>query len=144
MAEAIEFAIEADPREEDCQIVRDGLNNYNGPFAGPDNLRPLAIFARDDSGAIRGGLLGETFWRWLHISILWVNESDRHQQIGTRLLAMAEKEAVDRGCMGAFVDSLSFQAPDFYRKNGYLAWGEIANLPPDHSRIFFQKPLKHD
>ena len=106
------------------------------PLVGPDNYAPLAIFVRDDTGTIRGGLLGETFWQWLHISTVWINESDRGQGLGTRLLVLAEEEGIKRGCISAFLDSLSFQAPDFYLQRGYEIWGELKDLPVGHRADF--------
>ena len=135
------ISIEDKPRAEDCDFVRNRLHEHNAAMVGPDNYAPLAIFVRDDTGSIRGGLLGETFWQWLHISIVWVNESDRGQGLGTRLLALAEEEGIKRGCISAFLDSLSFQTPDFYLKRGYEIWGELKDLPVGHRRIFLQKKL---
>ena len=135
------ISIEDEPRAEDCDFVRNRLHEHNTAIVGPDNYAPLAIFVRDDAGSIRGGLLGETFWQWLHISIVWVNESSRGQGLGTRLLALAEEEGLKRGCISAFLDSLSFQAPDFYLKRGYEIWGELKDLPAGHRRIFLQKKL---
>ena len=104
----VQISIEDKPRPDDCDFVRNRLHEHNATMVGPDNYAPLAIFVRDDTGSIRGGLLGETFWQWLHISIVWVNESDRGQGLGTRLLALAEEEGSKRGCISAFLDSLSF------------------------------------
>ena len=109
----MEIAIEDKPAPEDCGFVRNRLHEHNTAIVGPDNFSPLAIFARDDTGTIRAGLLGETFWQWLHISTLWVQASDRENGLGTRLLALAEEEGIRRGCINAFLDSLSFQAPGF-------------------------------
>ena len=100
----MQILIEAHPSPEDCDFVRDRLNEHNEAIVGPDNFKPLSIFVRDEGGTIHGGLLGETFWHWLHISIVWVHESDRGQGIGTRLLLLAEEEATKRGCIGAFLD----------------------------------------
>ena len=137
----MQISIEDKPRAEDYDFVRNRLHEHNIAIVGPDNYAPLAIFVRDDTGSIRGGLLGATFWQWLHISTLWVNESSRGQGLGTRLLALAEEEGLKRGCISAFLDSLSFQAPDFYLQRGYEIWGELKDLPVGHQRIFLQKKL---
>ena len=69
-----------------------------------------------DNHEIIGGLLGGTYWGWLYISILWVDEKYRHQGIGKKLIAEAKQEAEKRGCKYAHVDTMSFQAPKFYKK----------------------------
>ena len=55
----MQVSIEDDPCPEDFDFVRDRLQEHNAAIVGPDNYAPLAIFARDGSGSIRGGLLGK-------------------------------------------------------------------------------------
>ena len=98
----MQISVEDRPAPEDSDFVRNPLHHHNAAIAGPDNFGPLAIFLRDETGTIRAGLLGETFWQWLHISTVWVNESDRGNGLGIRLLALAEEEGIRRGCRGWF------------------------------------------
>jgi GNAT superfamily N-acetyltransferase len=137
----LDIEIADNPREEDAQAIRDGLAAYNDQHTVPDGYSPLTVLLRDDEGTLCGGLLGETFWRWLHISILWIADQHRGQGFGGMMLRNAEDRAVQRGCLGVFLDTLDFQAPAFYVKHGYSVWGEIENLPPGHRRIFYQKRL---
>ena len=138
----MEITVEEEADPADVQALRDGLDAFNRRHAPADGYRPLNLFLRGEDGAVLGGLLGETFWDWLHISILWVDEAHRGKGAGGRLLRQAEDEARRRGCVGVFVDTLSFQAPDFYARRGYAPWGRIEGLPPGHRRVFFQKSLR--
>jgi len=54
------------------------------------------------------------------------------------MLAMAEEEARRRGCKRAVLYTISFQAPAFYARNGWRAFGEIPCDPPRH------QPRVHD
>ena len=56
----------------------------------------------------------------------------------------AEQEALARGCRGVYLDTFSFQAPGFYRKQGYTEFGELEGIPPGHSHYFFRKLLRTD
>jgi len=56
------------------------------------------------------------------------------------LLAMAEDEGRRRGCRSAFLYTLSFQAPDFYKRHGWRVMGEI-ECDRGASRIFMTKQL---
>ncbi len=47
-----------------------------------------------DEQLIRDGLLGETFWQWLHISTLWLAEEQREQGLGGQLLHMRAKRGL--------------------------------------------------
>jgi GNAT superfamily N-acetyltransferase len=68
------------------------------------------------SGKVQGGLRGQTSWSWGTIDVLSVARTYRRQGVGSRLLAKAEEIARSRGCLGIRLDTTSFQAPDFYRR----------------------------
>jgi ribosomal protein S18 acetylase RimI-like enzyme len=70
-----------------------------------------------------------------------VPEAQRGAGIGRELMRRAEAEAVERGCLGAWLDTFSFQAPGFYERLGYSIFGRIDDYPPGHSRFFMRKSL---
>lgn len=136
------LVLEETPNPEDVQAVRDALTTFNTDAVGPDNHLPLALFVRDRHGQIVGGLLGDTFWGWLHIEILWVDDTLRGQGFGGDLLAAAEREALRRGCHAAFVDTMSFQAPGFYERHGYTLFGKLDDFPVGYTRHYYAKRLR--
>ncbi len=81
--------------------------------------KPIAVKVTDQTGNIIGGAAGKTFGAWLLIDNLWVNESFRGQDLGTKILMQLEAAAKDRGCHSVLLDTLSFQARPFYEKQGY-------------------------
>ena len=116
------------------------LIDHNVQRAGPHGRTPLAVLIEyPETGEVLGGLWGRTSWRWLTIETLFVPETHRAAGLGSEAVALAELEAVRRGCVGAWVDTHSFQAPRFYEKLGYRPFGAIEDYPPGHSRIFLQK-----
>ncbi|HEU0166248.1 MAG TPA: metalloregulator ArsR/SmtB family transcription factor [Chloroflexota bacterium] len=129
------------PRPEDIAALQAGLEEYNEQHAQPIDHRPLHLFLREHDGALMGGLLGETFWEWLHIGVLWVREELRGQGWGSKLLRAAEEEAIRRGCHNAFLDTMSWQALPFYQKHRYSLWGQLDDFPPGHKHHFVQKAL---
>ncbi len=72
---------------------------------------------------------------------VFVPGAQRGQGLGTRILSMTEDEARARGCVGAWLDTHSWQARPFYEKLGYTAFAELPDYPPGHSRFFVQKRL---
>jgi GNAT superfamily N-acetyltransferase len=126
-----------------ASYIRQQLYAYNwAQTGGEDGYLPLNIIVRDEAQAILGGLLGATYWGWLVIDILWIAEALRGQGYGTQMLQMAEAEALLRGCHGAHLDTMSFQALPFYLKHGYSVFGEIEDLPRGHTRHFLKKKLQ--
>lgn len=127
---------------DDVAAVREGLNQYNWRHVQPDSYGPIHLFVRDETGAVVGGLLGGTYWGWLYVEILWLSDDLRHQGWGTRLLAEAERIAVERGCHGAHLDTMDFQARPFYERQGYSVFGILDDVPLGHQRIFLKKKLR--
>ncbi|GGW36847.1 MULTISPECIES: GNAT family N-acetyltransferase [Streptomyces] len=103
---------------------------------------PLHVWASDDTGALAGGLVGHTWTAWLHVTYLWVDERHRGAGLGSRLLAEAERLARDdRGCMRSRVETWDFQAPHFYRRQGYEVVCVIEDYPPGITEYTLTKRL---
>jgi GNAT superfamily N-acetyltransferase len=141
MSDKYSITLEESPAPEDTRFVFDSLQKFNFGIVGDDNHHSLAIFLRDNEGHIVGGLLGDTYWGWLYVSILWIEESLRGQGYGDKLLGLAEQEAIARGCKHAHLDTFDFQALPFYEKRGYTVYGVLDDLPEGHKRLFLQKKL---
>ncbi len=130
------------PDPADADAITAGLHGFNTETVGYVDARPLAVVARDSgSGAVVGGVLGRTSFGLLFIDIFHVDAGLRGGGIGQRMLAMAEEEARRRGCKRAVLYTISFQAPGFYARNGWRAFGEIPCDPPGTSRVFMTKEL---
>jgi ribosomal protein S18 acetylase RimI-like enzyme len=141
MNELYTFTLTDQPTDADRSAVSTGLTAFNESFAGKENYTPLCVFMRDGENVI-GGLLGETFWNWLYVSVLWIHEDARHSGQGKHMLQMAENEARQRGCTGVFLDTLSFQALDFYHKLGYTQYGQLDDFPhAGETRFYLKKTL---
>ena len=133
--------LEVTPNVDDVHAIYDGLSAYNRQHVPQDNYQPMVLVLRDPAGKVAGGLAGDTYWSWLHVDALWLDESVRGLTFGTKLLQMAEQEAVRRGCRHVHLDTMSFQAQPFYEKQGYTVFGVLEDLPDGHRRIFLKKDL---
>ena len=138
----MKFNIEESPGAEVRAMIDRGLDAFNDTKAGPPNARDLWVMARGTGGSVQGGLKGRTYYGWLFIDWLWVSPACRGTGIGAGLLAAAEKEALRRGCIGAYVDTFNFQAPEFYVRQGYEEFGRIDDFPPGHACVWLKKRLK--
>lgn len=136
------YRLDLDPHPDAGDIETLGLNldDYNRGFLGETAYSHVALFVRDETGEIKAGLDGAVYARWLFVALLWVHADLRRHRIGSALLAEAERLAAERGCHSVWLDTFSFQAPEFYKKQGYVPFGSI-EVPPGHTRIFLQKSL---
>lgn len=115
---------------------------YNDRQAGPSGSRPLSVAVRDDQGRVTGGLWGHTGFGWLFVQYLAVPEALRGRGVGTQVMRLAEREAMQRGCHGAWLDTFEFQARGFYERLGYTCFGELADYPKGQARYFMKKTLE--
>jgi ribosomal protein S18 acetylase RimI-like enzyme len=134
-----------------CDAVREWLRAHNWRENAPymEQLtamdfrgQPLVILAETDAGVV-GGLFAETQLKWLRISIMAVHPEQRGRGIGAALLAAAEQEARARGCRRAHVDTMSYQAPEFYQAHGFEIAGELRDWDSHgHAKYHFVKELE--
>ena len=129
------------PSQKEIDFVNDSLTRFNDKKVGPDNHELLNIVEYDVEKNVIAGLLGCTDWGWMHIDILWVDEKHRGLGIGSKLLEAAEEEARRRGCHSVHVDTMSWQAPEFYKKHGYKIISELDDIPLGNKKFHLIKDL---
>jgi len=119
-----------------------GLSRYNDQFLPKDRKPvPYAVSVRDESDRIVGGLVGECRMDWLYVDLLWLDDSMRGQGLGGRLLDAAEAHARAQYLTHIYLWTWQFQAPDFYRAQGYVEAGRLQNHPAEIDSIYFVKVL---
>ncbi|HTV87636.1 MAG TPA: GNAT family N-acetyltransferase [Stellaceae bacterium] len=136
----LRLSFENNPSWDDREFVDESLGRYNEQFLEDSRWSYFAVFVRAADWAIHAGLVGSCYAGWLHINLLWVTESLRRTGIGTGLMAEAERHGRAFGCHSAWVDTFTFQGPDFYPRLGYREFSRL-EMPPGHARLFFQKQL---
>jgi GNAT superfamily N-acetyltransferase len=95
-----------------------------------------------ENGEIIAGLNAIIYcWKILYIDVLFVDERHRGKDLGTKLMDQLEKDAKEMGATLAHLDTLDFQAKDFYLKRGYEVFGVLENCPLGHKRYYMKKVL---
>jgi GNAT superfamily N-acetyltransferase len=124
------------------KFINDGVDYHNIAATGFAGYFPAHFVLRSERGEVLGGSLGMIWGGWLQINTLWVADAARGHGYGGRLLAAAEAYALERGCIGAFLDTFSFQARPFYERRGYSVFATLTDCPPGRERYFLQKRLQ--
>jgi len=132
---------EEEPSPDQVRFLEDRLHEFNVKASGISDGRYLAIFVRGDDGATVAGLFGHTWGGCCEIRLLWVNEELRGRGLGRSLMEAAEAEARRRGSRQILVATHSFQAPDFYRRLGFLPIVAVEDQPEGHQHLLFLKKL---
>jgi GNAT superfamily N-acetyltransferase len=141
MADDYRIARSEKPDDSMWSAIGGGLHHYNVQQAGDPQGKQVCFMLYSPENEIAGGLIGETHWGWLYINLLFVKEELRGQGYGHQLLSVAEEEARRLGAKNAYLDTFTFQAPGFYEKHGYHAFGTLDDFPPGHQRIYYTKHL---
>lgn len=138
-AQGISFADFDDPPEAALRTVDEGLEQHNLTAAPVSDVRPLASFASDAAGKVVGGAVGRTWGSCCELLQLWVARESRATGIASRLLQQFERRAAGRGCSVFYLTTLSYQAPEFYRKRGYASIAEISGYPDGITKFLMIK-----
>src|SRR6476661_3409401 len=120
------------------KAVLDGLIGYNTEKMGKQKYKRFAISLREGDKIV-GGIVGEVWTTVLFIQFFWIEERFRGKGNGTALIEKIENEARRFGAVRSYLDTMSVQAPDFYRARGYKAFGTIDGYPGGVTRHWFTK-----
>lgn len=138
------LTVTSDVSEADYRHVCRNLLAYNvaathGQLEKPDVTINLVV--KDAEGTVLGGLFCDTFLHSLYIDVLWVDERIRGQGYGKALIDEAERLARSHGCTLAHTCTFSYQAPDFYQRQGYTVFGVLDDYPDGIRQYFLKKAL---
>ena len=128
------------PTDEQATAVERGLDEYNASVASTRFTIPVrAVLV--DSGKVVAGVVGTAYWGKIHIRILWVHPDYQSKGLGSRLVDWVEERGRELGCTSVSVDTMSFQAPEFYERRGYRRFGVSQGYEGGASRHYFGKEL---
>ncbi len=130
---------EQHPKADDIQILCDGISENAKIKKGHKPVSFFAFFIRDENGKIVGGCNGDILYGQLHVGQLWVDEKIRYQGYGTQLMMLAEKHAKETGSRFMSVNTMNFEALDFYKKLGFYVEFERHGFDKDSIFYFLRK-----
>ena len=82
------------------------------------------------------------FLYWLNIDVLFVEAEARNYGLGGRLLAEAERQAIELGAKNAKLETFEWQAPAFYLKHGYEEYARVEDYAPGFYLASMRKSLE--
>ena len=123
------------------QVLGNGIMEYAKQRKGHGPIEFFAFFIRDESNKIHGGCNGDNLYGCLYIGQLWVEEALRGIGHGRQLMLAAEKFGKEQGCTFAAVNTMDWEALDFYKKLGYEIEFERRGFLKDSIFYFLRKEL---
>ena len=133
-------ALEPEPDGAIREAILAALDAHNVAAFRDSRSAGLVITVRDEAGSVVGGLWGWVWHDFLFVQLLAMGEA-KGEGLGRKVMALAEAEALRRGCTGIWLDTFTWQAPWFYPKLGFEEFGRIKGYVADQDRIFLVKRL---
>ena len=121
---------------EESERIHQLLRAYNRQSMR--ELRDYNFHISDGDRIVAGIVAGSTF-DTLEVEFLFVEEAYRGKGLGGKLLRHVEALARRDGRKRVLLNTYSFQAPDFYRAEGYRQLFEINPCFGPYSQYFFIK-----
>ena len=87
------------------------------------------FFKREENGNLIALLHAQQVLENIHIKALVVEPDYQKQGLGASLLAELEEKAMAEGVSSITLSTKSYQAKDFYLKQGYEIYASLADIP---------------
>ena len=102
-------------------------------YFGPDMLEKLEpqdyYLTREEEGRLIALLHAQQVLENIHIKALVVDKEHQKKGLGASLLAELEERAEKAGVSSITLSTKSYQAKDFYIKQGYEIYASLENVP---------------
>lgn len=133
------ISFEKNPNSKDVQIISDGIMNNAKLKTTHNPIDFFGCFIHDDNNEIQGGCNGTNIYGCLYIDQLWISEHLRGNGYGTKLMLEAEIFGRNQGCNFAAVNTMNWEALEFYKKLGYYVEFERHGFFKDSIFYFLRK-----
>ncbi|MBA3531458.1 MAG: GNAT family N-acetyltransferase [Ardenticatenales bacterium] len=93
---ALSLVLSDELNDEYFQHLKQKLRDYNrqvAPWMEPPDALPLNIHLKDESGRVVGGMAALTYWGWLVIKLMVLDDAWRGNGIVKRLMQLAHAGA---------------------------------------------------
>jgi GNAT superfamily N-acetyltransferase len=137
----MKFEVLENPEQALIDFLSERIAEFNWANWEVSKRTPLAIQVKSDSGEVVAGAAARSFGDWLLLDTLWVSETLRGQNVGSKILKKVEEAAISRGCIKCLLDTLDFQAMPFYEKHGYKVEWVQEGYPKTGCKYFMVKQL---
>lgn len=105
-------------------------------------LLDAETFIGCSSGLAYRAVDGAAYNRWFYLTDLFVEKDYRRRGFGTQLLRRLEARVTGLGIETIWTWTAGYEAPGFYRRQGYAVFAEQENFyPSGHSRLGMRKSL---
>lgn len=135
-----EIKVETPPSESRLAELHENLASA-GQMLRDDELKTFLLSVSAADGNMAAGCKGEIAFRSAHVSALWVDENQRGQGLGSRLLASAEDYAREQGCDRIHLETRNESARRLYERLGYDVFGALPDYEGTNTLYYLTKNI---
>ena len=109
--------------EEDSRIgsfINEEFLSYAEQNNVDSNYDDFCFIAESDDGEILGVITGRAYYNEVHIGDLIIHKAHRKCGLGSKLVSAVEEAFQNAGYDKITLTTFGFQAPEFYKKLGYV------------------------
>jgi ribosomal protein S18 acetylase RimI-like enzyme len=125
--------------EKEANYIRNKIIEHNLKYI--TEYEEYVLCLKDNCENIIGGIVASKDNERMTINYLWVDDSARGNDYGSKLIKDIEEIAINKECAVVWLNTFGFQAPDFYIKMGYELFGILENCINGYNQYFFKKIL---
>lgn len=133
---------ESNPDRKDIDFLWREITEIAIRTQGHKQHESFAFFMRDKNGQIKAGCNGFIFYGCLYVDQLWVDESLRGKGHGTDLMKSVENLGREKRCLFIAVNTMNWEALDFYKKLGFKVEFERHGFEKDSVFYFLRKDFR--
>lgn len=105
------------------------------------NYNEFCFIAESDNGEILGVITGRAYYNEVHIGDLIIHKAHRKCGLGSKLVLAVEETFQNAGYDKITLTTFGFQAPEFYKKLGYVVEFVREDKNPKLSKYFLAKQI---
>ena len=124
------------------EFINEAFTDYAVKNEVKLNYEEYCFTAEDDDGDIIGVITGIAYYNEVHIGDLIIDEKYRRLKLGSQLVKKVEEEYSCKGYEKITLTTFGFQAPEFYKKLGYLLEYVREDKDPKLCKYFYSKTIR--
>lgn len=113
------FEYQEEPIQDDELVLNDGISKEAALKKNMERIKPFRVYIKNAEKIVLGGISGTIIYGSLYVDMLWLKEDLRRQGLGKKLMMIAEKIGRDQQCSFATVNTMDWEALEFYQKLDY-------------------------
>jgi ribosomal protein S18 acetylase RimI-like enzyme len=126
------------PNNIDIEIITNGLIRFAKEKKKLEPIESFAFFIRNKNKIV-GGCNGALFYGSCHIDQLWIAKEYRKQGFGRQIICEIEKLARSKKCLLITVNTMDWEALDFYKHFGFIVDFERKGYAHNSTLYFLKK-----